>query len=162
MSARFLQDTAAEPQPSESYLASLGLPPYIHERNELDNRNSWYGVVVEILGWIMAFSSIFLTGLFLNWYLYTRHERIDRVFVEEIIQEEGSQIEDDNETSIDRRAREEFPQEPIELFEVEGVNHYTHMDELIVLLDRLQDTYWEVFDKETDTRLVSDHNKKVL
>ena len=60
-----------------SYLEANGLPPYTPVSN--DNRNSAYGIIVEILGWVMVFSAIFLLGIALNWYLYTRHERVDRI-----------------------------------------------------------------------------------
>jgi hypothetical protein len=36
------------------------------------------------------------------------------------------------------------------------------MDELTICLDRLQEIYLEVFDKQTDKRIVSDHAKKIL
>jgi hypothetical protein len=54
------------------------MPPYVPDNN--NNRNSTYGIIVEILGWIMSFSAIILTGIFLNWFLYTRHEQVDRIY----------------------------------------------------------------------------------
>ena len=81
-----------------TYRESIGLPPY--EPEDIDNRNSAYGIIVEILGWIMTLTSIFLFGLFLNWFLYTRHERVDRVFPEDLPAEE-TEIEEEPECSID-------------------------------------------------------------
>ena len=62
------------------------MPPYVPDNN--NNRNSTYGIIVEILGWIMSFSAIILTGIFLNWFLYTRHEQVDRIYPEELIETE--------------------------------------------------------------------------
>lgn len=65
-----------------TYREAMGLPPYIPPN--LDNRESVYGIIVEILGWVMTISSIFLLGMFLNWFFYSRHERVDRVFPEDL------------------------------------------------------------------------------
>lgn len=85
----------------QSYRESLGLEPYVPVNR--DNRATTHGVIVEVLGWIITISSLFLMGMFLNWYLYTRHERIDRVFVEPIEVEEEEE-EEEKLNSVDERA----------------------------------------------------------
>ena len=47
-------------------------------------------------------------GMFLNWYLYERHERMDRVYIEPVDFEEEEEEEDVKMTSLDERAIKEF------------------------------------------------------
>jgi hypothetical protein len=117
-----------------TYLKSLGLPPYVFVDN--NNRNSAFGVIVEVLAWIMTFSCIFLMGMFLNWFLYTRHERIDRVWVEENLEPvEEEEEEEVINTSLDQKAMLEYEFEKFQTFEVEGTNYYPHQDRIFELVD---------------------------
>ena len=72
----------------------------------------------------MSISALFLMGMFLNWFLYTRHERIDRVYIEPIEIEEEDEEEDIKMTSLEEKAIKEYQFEKHETFEVEGVNYY--------------------------------------
>lgn len=136
-----------EPVPVEfdppSYLKSLDLPPYLP--TDTSNRSSAFGIIVEVLGWIMIFSFIFLLGMALNWYLYSRHERVDRVFPEELEMKEAEE-EEVEQNSIDRQAMEEYFFEEIKTFEVLGVNYYVRFDEVESFLAAVKIVYLELFD----------------
>ena len=56
----------------------------------------------------MSFSAIILTGIFLNWFLYSRHEQVDRVYPEEIIETEQVVEEKEQDNSIDLKANENY------------------------------------------------------
>lgn len=91
----------------KTYREAMGLSPYVPE--ELDNRSSVYGIIVEILGWIISISVIFLFGMFLNWYFYQRYERVDRVFPEDlppIAEEVVEEVEPED--SIDIKAKSDY------------------------------------------------------
>ena len=102
------------------------------------------------MGWVIAFSVIFLLGMFLNWYFYSRHERVDRVYAEDIPQGEIIQEEVPEETSIDKKAYEEYNMEPLPLFEIQNVDYYVRYDEVEIILKRLSELYQEIYDPTTN------------
>ncbi len=65
----------------QTYQEANGMPPYV--KVDTNNRNTTYGIIVEVLGWVISFSCVLLLGMFLNWYYYTRHEQVAKVFPEE-------------------------------------------------------------------------------
>lgn len=122
----------------KTYLEANGLPPYTPPNS--NNRTTTYGIIVEVLGWVICFSFIFLLGMFLNWFYYTRHEQVARVFPEEVI----AQVEDekDLESSVDKEAKDTYYFEELELFEVDQVNYYRRLDEVEYVLFRVEEVYW--------------------
>ena len=101
----------------KTYREAMGLPPYVPE--DLDNRSSVYGIIVEILGWIITISVIFLFGMFLNWYFYQRFERVDRVFPEDLPPVEEVALEEvELEDSIDKKAKSDYEYKPLPIFEI--------------------------------------------
>lgn len=127
--------------------------PYIPIDN--DNRNSAFGVIVEVLGWIMTFSCIFLMGMALNWFLYTRHEKIDRVFPnpDEINQEIEEEEEIVHNNSFDEQAIHEYPAEKLDLFKIDGANYILRQEEIFVIVDKVKELYTLLFSLEDDIRL---------
>lgn len=108
----------------------------------------------------MTFSGIFLFGMYLNWYLYTRHERVDRVFPDDLPKDDKT-LDIEEENSIEVKARTDYYFEEINIFVIEGVNYYSRLDEITVMMDQIEKLYFELFDKETEMRKQAEHSSKI-